>query len=177
MKNTEQKKADKMKSKCFLLWLIVASFLFTPFSMVTASTTRTLTGPTEVQGVPCQGKLELDRNGKIEMCGLSRDDTISGNPLPTGTKVFFDGSGVISRCILWGDAASYGQILPASTSVFFTRQGQMMGFWLPKDTFIQGHLIQAIHDGIGNSLHPNGKLRESGWHVMKRSTACRVRPA
>jgi len=114
---------------------------------------------TVVQGVPCEGKVELYSNGKIKSCCLAVSDSVSGNYLPAGSRLSFRQSGAIFDCILGGDASFFGQSLPKGTEVSFRPDSQFNCFWPPNDTMIQGHLVQPHIGGVGNKLYPNGTLR------------------
>jgi hypothetical protein len=113
----------------------------------------------KILSVPCLGTVKYHKNGKIKSCYLAQNYEVEGNLLPAGSKLFFWDNGNPSECWISKEANFYGQLLPAKTSVFFNRWGHKFCFWLPKEMRIQGHLIASTNDGIGNSLHLNGKLK------------------
>lgn len=112
-----------------------------------------------IQSIPYGGKMEFYRSGKIRTCYLSKDYDKDGNILPVGSKLFFEENGNLTGCRISKESKFYGQLFPAHTCVFFNRWGHKFSFWLPEDTQIQGRLIAATSDGIGNSLLLNGKLK------------------
>jgi hypothetical protein len=151
-----------LKNK-FSLWLsryfifiipIIISFVFSMCQPSSSNSTRQI-----IQSVPCVGKVQYHKNGKLQSCYLAQDYRIEGNQLPAGSRLFFFKDGNPSECWISKEASFYGQSLPAKTSVFFNRWGFKFSFWLPKEMRIQGHLIPSTHDGVGNSLHLNGKLK------------------
>ncbi len=67
-------------------------------------TTQTLAAPPdqimEIQGISCAGPVEYYEDGHLASCRLGQEDTLSGQPLPTGTIGTFDTRGI------------YGLVLP-----------------------------------------------------------------
>lgn len=148
-----------MRAKHFLRGITAVSILYCAVGMMAAAKTQILEKPTEVQGMPCQGKVELNAHGGITSCTLSRDHVISGNLLPIGTRVVFSDAGALQRCKLGRDATVSGVTLPGNSTVFFNAQGQMDMCGLPTDTMIQGHLCKAGADAWCPEFYPDGKLR------------------
>lgn len=126
---------------------------------VRAQSSNTTSSQQIIQSIPCRGKMEYYRSGKIRTCYLSKDYEKDGNILSAGSKLFFEENGNLTGCRICKESKFYGVLFPAKTCVFFNRWGHRFSFWLPEDTRIQGHLIAATSDGIGNSLHLNGKLK------------------
>lgn len=141
--------------------------------------------------IPTQGEVTKNKNGKT--CILSKNFNVDGFQLPAGSKLFLDTKGKLGGFLLSKDASVAGQVLPAQTRVFLNDGwGNKISFWLPRPTRIQGHLLPSCNDGIGCSLHPNGKLKaiwltkdevidgipcstssnifKYGWRVLSRGT-------
>ena len=120
---------------------IVAASIFCGLVGLRAST-KTLTEPTEVQGVPCQGRVELRGNGAIESCTLARDHTVAGYLLPAGTSVRFDEAGKVTSCVLGKRATLEGFVLPADSKVVF-RNNRVLSCKLVEATLIRGVQLPA----------------------------------
>jgi hypothetical protein len=129
-----------MKATHILCGMIAVSILHGPVGMMAAAKTQILTGPTEVQGVPCQGKFELSEHGRIKSCTLARDHAIAGCSLPTGTAVRFNETGEVESCVLGQQATIEGFILPAGTEM---RIGWAITCTLRGDALIRGVLLPA----------------------------------
>jgi hypothetical protein len=110
--------------------------------MMAAAKTQILAGPTEVQGVPCQGKVELSENGRITFCSLARDHTAAGYSLPTGTAVRFRETGEVESFILGQQATIEGFILPTGSKVSCEKNRAFSGM-LMRDTLIRGVPLPA----------------------------------
>lgn len=106
-----------MKATHFLCSLVAASIFCGLICSRAATTTQTLTEPTEVQGVPCQGKVELSETGKIKSCTLARDHVVAGYALPTGTAIRFNEAGAVESFVLGQQATIKGFILPAGSMI------------------------------------------------------------
>jgi hypothetical protein len=129
-----------MTAHHLLRGLIAVSILYGPISMMGAAKTQILTEPTEVQGLPCQGKVELSDNGRIVCCTLSRDYTVAGYSLPAGTTVRFSRSSQVESFILGKQAAIEGFILPAGSEM---RIGWAYTCMLFGDAVIRGVSLPA----------------------------------
>ncbi|MEI6105812.1 MAG: hypothetical protein WCR49_02260 [Opitutae bacterium] len=129
-----------MTTNHFLCGIIAASILSGPASMMAAAKTQILSEPTEIQGVPCQGKVELGENGRIAFCTLSRDYTVAGYALPAGTTVRFSGSSQAESFVLGKQATIEGFMLPAGSEV---RIGWAFTCTLREDALIRGVPLPA----------------------------------
>jgi pimeloyl-ACP methyl ester carboxylesterase len=136
-----------MKATHILCGMIAVSILHGPVGMMAAAKTQILTGPTEVQGVPCQGKFELSEHGRIKSCTLARDHAIAGCSLPTGTAVRFNETGEVESCVLGQQATIEGFILPAGSTVRFRGKpwtsNRAVSCTLLQDTLIRGVPLPA----------------------------------
>ena len=150
-----------MKANHFLRSMVAVS-IFCGLVGLRAST-RTLTEPTEVQGVPCQGLVELRGNGAIETCTLARDHTVAGYLMPAGTSVRFDEAGKVTSCILGKRATLEGFDLPTGSKVVF-RNNRAHNHKLVEATLIRG--VQLPADATVFFWTPNSWESEvSGcWH-------------
>ena len=125
------------------------------------------------QDVSCSNKIEYYQNGNIEFCTLSREDTLSGQPLPGGTKVHFTEDGVFNWCFLEQDTRIQRHLCRGGGHSFMTAfhpSGQLKTAWLAEDEVIQGipcskfrflsALFVDIHGKTGQtSFYENGQLR------------------
>jgi len=108
-----------MKAKGVLRNLLAASLLCGLVGL--GASTNTQIQSTEVQGVPCQGPVELRSDGRIKSCTLARDHTIAGYLLPAGTSVHFDEAGKVTSCVLGKRATLDGFDLPPGSNVKFLK--------------------------------------------------------
>ena len=131
-----------MRAKHFLRRIIAVSILYGPVGMMATAKIQILAEPTEVQGVPCQGKVELSENGRIRFCTLARDHTVAAYSLPTGTAVRFNEAGEVESCVLGLQATIEGFILPAGSEVGF-RKNRAHSCPLLRDTLIRGVPLPA----------------------------------
>ena len=125
------------------------------------------------QDVSCSNKIEYYQNGNIEFCTLSREDTLSGQPLPVGTGVHFTEEGVFNWCFLQQDTRIQGRLCRGGGHDFMTAfhpNGQLKTSWLAEDEVIQGipcskfRFLSAVFVGIHGktgqtSFYENGQLR------------------
>ncbi len=128
---------------------------------------------TEVQGVPCTGRIEYYKSGKLMHCSLAREDTLSGQPFAAGTGVHFTEEGQFEWCFLRENTEIQGYLCRGQAHGFQTRfhpNGQLRTAWLAEDQVIQGipcakfrflsAVFNPIHGKHGNtSFHENGQLR------------------
>jgi hypothetical protein len=147
-----------MKTERILLWLAATFFLCGPLGALAGEKTENLAQPTEIQGLPCQGRVNYFENGQIQDCTLARAHTLMGQLLPAGTEILFTPSGGIWNYLLGRDATISGQPLPAGSRVFGADMLGRVRFWPSRDILIQGHLCKAVDDGIGHYMYPDGKL-------------------
>ena len=141
-------------------FFIVLAALFVFEGIVKGQNSPNASSQKTVQGIPCQGEVKYSDNGKVETCFLSKDFRIEEFDFKAGTKLNFGNSGKIGSCKISKETSFYGQPFPANTTLFFNRWGGKLAFWLPEDKIIQGHLLGARSDGIGDFLYPNGKLQQ-----------------
>ncbi len=96
-------------------------------------TSRTAAGQkgevVEIQNVSCTGSVEYYQDGTLKSCTLGREDTLSGQPLPSGTVVHLTPEGSLDWC------------------------------FLQQNTMIQGHLCLGSGHGFMTGFHPNGRLK------------------
>lgn len=137
----------------------VATFITSSYIMDHYIDAIRLGKPADFKGIPCQGLVKLQQNGKISRCILSRDFTLSNYLLPAKTKVMFYSDGTINACWLSRETTLYGQSLPEGTGVFFTTQGALNYCFLPRHTLIQGHLCKGRGSNYMTGFYPNGTLR------------------
>jgi len=167
-------------------WLIVIllAIMFLTFCTTTKHS-RQLVHPTVVQGLLCKNA-EFYETGELKSCELAKDDTLSGNLFPAGTRVIltregwmegctfphdtqiqgylcstkakFYENGLLRSCELANDDTLSGNPLPAGTSINFAPEGWMRACGLPHHAQIQGHLCYGGFDH-GNVFYPNGKLK------------------
>ena len=143
----------------FVVGFALAVAACTPQCVFAAENLRDLTAPTEIQGVPCQGRVKYFENGRIQVCTLARDHTILDQPLPAGTQVFFSADGRLREFLLGREAVVYGQLWPAYSRLWTVDKLGQIRVWPAKDIVVQGHLLKMVDDGIGHYLYPDGKVR------------------
>lgn len=157
--------------------VIVFALLIIVGSGEEQSTARTALVPegevTEVQGVPCTGRIDYYKNGNLESCTLARDDTLSGQPLAAGTVVVFTEDGVFDWCFLLEDAEIQGLLCRGEGHGFTTTfhpNGKLKLAWLAEDQVIQGvpcakfrflsAVFSAFHGKSGGThFYQNGQLK------------------
>ena len=124
------------------------------------------------QDVSCTGQPEYYENFNLEYCILSREDTLSGQPLPAGTEVHFTEDGV-NWCFLQKDTIIQGHLCRGKGHNFMTSfhpNGQLRTAWLAIDEVMQGipcskfRFLSAVFAGIHGkpcqtSFYENGQLR------------------
>jgi len=137
---------------------LLMALLFIPCS-VGAQSPDELQEEQIVQGIPCIGKVKYHDNGKVKSCILSKEYSIEGYLLPRASNLFLGLGGELDQCILGDSVKIFGQSFPVGTTIFFNHWGQKVSFWLPSKAIIQGHLIRASDDGVGNSIYSNGQLK------------------
>ena len=121
---------------------------------------RKLATPEVVDGLPCEGRLEMHPNGRVKSAVLSREHEIAGNVLPAGTRVVFHEDGrPRNRQLRAAGAVLSGRPLPKGTAVWFDGDGRLRNCLLPEDTLIEGHLCRGKGDNWSTGFHPNGHLR------------------
>ena len=135
-----------MNAKRFL-GIVAVSILCGPVGVMAAAKTQTLTEPTEIQGVPCQGKVELSEKGRIMFCTLAREHTVAGCSLPTGTAVCFNEIGEVESCVLGQQATIEDFILPVGSKVMFRGKpwtsNRAVNCVILRDTVIRGVPLPA----------------------------------
>ena len=157
--------------------VVVFALLIAIGGRETQSTWRTERVPegevTEIQGVSCAGQIDYYKNGNLESCTLSRNDTLSGQPLPAGTVVVFTEDGVFDWCFLQHDTEIQGHLCRGQGHGFMTAfypNGTLRQAWLAEDEVIQGipcskfRFFSAVFGGFhgkngGTYFYPNGQLR------------------
>jgi len=107
-----------------------------------AAKTQTLAAPTEIQGVPCQGRVVLRDDGSIKFCTLSRAHSVAGALLPAETELRFNDARELESCILGQAATVSGFPLPAGARVEF-RKGRGFSCPLPQAAAIRGLPLPA----------------------------------
>lgn len=122
-----------------------------------------------IQGIPCIGKTtyyktngnsEFMPENQLKSCILASDFGIQNYALHKDSKLFLTFEGKLDRVII-SDATTFGTLhLPTGSSVFFNRWNEALNFWLPSPSIIQGYLIPASNDGIGNACYASGNLKE-----------------
>ena len=129
---------------------------------------------TEVQGIATTGQIEYYANGNIKWCGLAREDTLSGQPLPARTGVHFTEDGVFEWCFLPRTTEIQGYLCRGSGVQMMTRfypNGQVQYLNLAEDQVIQGipcaraRFLFVVLGGVdGKSremlFHENGQLKQ-----------------
>jgi hypothetical protein len=121
---------------------------------------RRLAEPEVVDGIPCEGRLEMHPTGRVKSAVLSREHEIAGNLLPAGTQIVFYEDGRLRNCRLRAAGAVLsGRPLPKGTLVWFDGGGRMRNCLLPEDTLIEGHLCRGKGDNWSTGFYPNGQLR------------------
>ena len=125
------------------------------------------------QDVSCSTEIEYYQNDNIEFCTLSREDTLSGQPFPSGTGVHFTAEGIFDWCFLQQDTKIQGHLCRGGGHDFMTifhSNGQLRTAWLAENEVIQGipcskfRFISAVFVGIHGktgqtSFYENGQLR------------------
>lgn len=112
----------------------------------------------EIQGLPCQGKVDFFANGKIRSCSLARDHPVMGQLLPAGSRIFFTDDGRVRECLLGRQATLYGQLWPAHSRLWPVDRLGRIRFWPGQDMLIHGYVCKAVDDGVGHYLYAGGKL-------------------
>ena len=141
--------------------MIAASILCGSASMMAAGKTQMLPEPKEIQGVPCQGKVELSDNGRIKSCTLSRDFTVAGYSLPAGSKVRLNRNSQVESFVLGKQAVIEGFILPAGS--------EMKIGWTYTCTLLGDAVIRGVSLPAGSTIFfktPKGWESEvpNTWH-------------
>lgn len=131
-----------MKTKFVFPWVAVALLVCDPMGSLAAAKTQTLAVPTEIQGLPCQGKLVLRDDGSVTTCTLSRAHQVAGLTLPAGTEIRFNEARELASCTLGQTATVVGFSLPAGARVEF-RKGRAVSCTLPRAAEVRGLPLPA----------------------------------
>lgn len=123
---------------------------------------------TEIQGIPCTGRVTYDTSGRILSCTLGRDDTLSGQPLRAGTVIQLHPDGTLDWCFLQEDTMIDGHLCLGSGHNYMTafhRNGRLKTAWLAHDEVIDGipcakfrFLSSWFGGGDRTTFHDNGRL-------------------
>ncbi len=132
-----------MKTMRIFPWLLAIPLLCGPLSTIAATKTQDLSHPTELQGVPCQGKVEFHDDGRIHHCHLSGDYTIQGNVLPAGSELRFNKPGEGWWCRLARAATFSGLAFPPHGEVCFHENGEVASCRLSRDSAFLGSVLPA----------------------------------
>jgi hypothetical protein len=122
-----------------------------------------LTGPIEVQGLSCQVPAQYHPNGQLKTCILARDDTLSGQPFPEGTRLAFTEKGDLWRCYLSKDSEIHGYLCKGERDGFrtlFYSVDKLKRIWLARDEVIDG-VPCAKYEYLSRNdvtFHENGRL-------------------
>jgi antitoxin component YwqK of YwqJK toxin-antitoxin module len=135
----------------------------------TFSSSQTITGETDIQGVACTGRIEYYPNGKLKSCVLAREDTLSGQFLEGGTVVAFNNDGLLDWCFLQKDTEIQGILTKGESHGFMTGfypNGKLKMAWPAKDQMIKGIPVKewsfwsdAFGGGAGTFFWENGNLK------------------
>lgn len=125
----------------------------------------------ETQGIPATGIIERYSDGTLKLCTLAREDTISGQPLASGTVVAFEPDSTMKWCFLQQPTEIQGHLCKGSGHNFMTGfypSGQLRLAWLDRDEVIDGIPCAAFRfmsnifgGGDGTHFHANGRLAET----------------
>jgi len=114
------------------------------------------------RALPCSGTAKTYSNGQLQRCVLAIDAPLGEFQLPAGSVVELGRDvGLVNVHLARETSFFGGEPLPAKTMMIFFGDGGLRSFWLHSDAVIQGYLLGAQRDGIGNMLHPTGKLRSA----------------
>ncbi len=124
---------------------------------------------TEIQGIPCIGRVTYDASGKLQSCTLGRDHAFAGQPLAAGTVVHFTPDGVMDWCFLQENTMIQKHVCLGSGHDFMTGfhpNGKLKTAWLAQDEEIDGvpcakfrFLSAWFGGGDCTTFHDNGRLR------------------
>ena len=123
-----------------------------------------ITGPLEVQGLSCQVPIQYHPDGKLKSCILARDDTLSGQPFPEGTRLAFTETGDLWRCYLSKDSEIHGYLCKGDKDGFrtlFYSVDKLKRIWLARDEIID-NVPCARYDYFSRNdvtFHENGRLK------------------
>ena len=122
-----------------------------------------ITGPIEVQGLSCEVPAQYHPNGQLRSCILARDDTLSGQPFPKGTRLAFTEKGDLWRCYLSKDFEIHGHLCKGESDGFrtlFYSVDKLKRIWLARDEVIDGVPCAQYQYRSRNDVtfHENGKL-------------------
>jgi hypothetical protein len=123
-----------------------------------------ITGPIEVQGLSCEASVKYHPNGQLRSCILARDDTLSGQPFPEGTRLAFTESGDLWRCYLSKDTEIQGHLCRGEADGFrtlFYSVSKPKRIWLARDEIIDNVPCARYHYFSRNDVtfHENGRLQ------------------
>ena len=123
-----------------------------------------ITGPIEIQGLSCQVPAQYHPNGQLKSCILARDDTLSEQPFPEGTRLAFRENGDLWRCYLSKDAEIHGYLCKGKEDGFrtlFYSVDKPKRIWLVNDEIID-NVPCAKYDYFSRNdvtFHENGRLQ------------------
>jgi hypothetical protein len=123
----------------------------------------------EIQGVSCREGLRYYENGKLESCILAREDTLFGQTLPLGTRVFYTKEGFLRSCFLPVNTKIEGILCRGrghDWSTGFHDNGRLETAWLAEDQEIQGIVCkkatfwtEVFGGSAMTTFYDNGQLK------------------
>lgn len=131
--------------------------------------------PAEIDGIPCRGWARFHANGRLEESDLARDFTISGQPIPEGSRVAFRENGDFWSTFLARDTLLDGIPCdggPLKCQTTFHPNGRVKLTFLYEDALIQGVPCES---SVFAGVHFDAEGKLIGCRLSRDATVGGVR--